>query len=353
MSTGTAIQWTDATWNPVRGCSRVSPGCDACYAMRQAHRFNTPSKLSPYHGLTVLRPRTAKRPGVDWSGRLLFVRKALGEPLRWRKPRRIFVNSMSDLFHEALDNEDIAAVFGVMAACPQHTFQVLTKRPARAVKWFAWAAAQAHQDGGPGVPTVCGIHAANAAADVDYMGLSDRWPLPNVWIGVSAENQETADERIPLLLKLPADVRFVSAEPLLGPLDLTRWLGRFCERCGERLDADQTRCDDEGAAGASTHFVCGGAPRRGLDWLIVGGESGNGARRFDAWWAVELIEQCKAAGVACFVKQLGAKPLFPVTDAEAANYGERLPLKLTDKKGGDMAEWFERLRVRQFPEVRR
>jgi protein gp37 len=315
--------------------------------MRQAHRFNTPSKLSPYHGLTVLRPKTAKRPGVDWSGRLRFVRDALGVPLKWRKPRRIFVNSMSDLFHEALDNEDIAAVFGVMAACPQHTFQVLTKRPARAVKWFAWAAAPAPQDGGPGVPTACGIHAANAGADVDYLGLRERWPLPNVWIGVSAENQETADERIPLLLKLPAAVRFVSAEPLLGALDLRPYLHRsrdnVCPRCLFSTNGPEEICPNDGAL--LGHDIA-------LDWVIVGGESGNGARPFDTYWARLIVEQCRAAKASVFVKQLGAKPVAPVSDAEASNYGERLPLNLKDRKGGDMSEWPESLRLRQFPEVR-
>ncbi len=130
MSAETKIEWTDKTWNPVRGCSRVSPGCDHCYAMRVAHRFSDEIrtkagvKPAPYRGLTVLRSSTAKRPGVDWSGVVRFVPEMLGEPLRWRKPQRVFVNSMSDLFHESLSNEEIAAVFGVMAACPQHTFQV-------------------------------------------------------------------------------------------------------------------------------------------------------------------------------------------------------------------------------------
>ncbi|HEX2677999.1 MAG TPA: DUF5131 family protein, partial [Polyangiales bacterium] len=127
----TAIEWTDTVWNPVRGCARVSPGCESCYAERQAHRFSNPG--GPYEGLTVL-----GKHGPRWSGRARFVPETLDAPLRWRKPRRIFVNSMSDLFHHDITNEQIAAVFGVMAACPQHTFQVLTKRAERLPEWFRW-----------------------------------------------------------------------------------------------------------------------------------------------------------------------------------------------------------------------
>ncbi len=344
------------TWNPIRGCSRVSPGCDHCYAMHFAHRFSGEGGV--YEGLTVLRPKDAKRPGVDWAGSARFVPEMLGAPLKWRKPQRVFVNSMSDLFHESLKLEEIAEVFGVMAVAAQpfggqykvghgwtnrfgpHTFQVLTKRAKRArevllsprFRQLVAAAAYRHAmdrvDAGWLQQCVSGVREWGNHCTLDAM-----WPLPNVWIGVSAENQATADERIPLLLELPAAIRFVSAEPLLSDLTIWAYLkGETRDKCLTTL---------------------GGSPLPGLDWVIVGGESGNGARPFDAWWAVELIEQCKAAGVACFVKQLGAKPLFPVTDAEASNYGERLPLKLSDKKGGDMAEWVERLRVRQFPEVRR
>jgi protein gp37 len=134
----TSIEWTDATWNPTRGCSRVDDdGCKNCYAMRFAHRFSAPGQ--PYEGLTILRPKTASRPGVDWSGKARLVPDQLDLPLRWRRPRKVFVDSMSDLFHESLSNEDIAAVFGVMAAARQHTFQVLTKRPQRALEFFRQA----------------------------------------------------------------------------------------------------------------------------------------------------------------------------------------------------------------------
>lgn len=134
MGDKTEIEWTDATWNPVRGCSRVSPGCDNCYAMHVAHRFSGPGM--PYEGLTVLR-----KGKTDWAGIARFVPDHLSDPLRWTKPRHVFVNSVSDLFHHTVSNEQIAAVFGVMAASPRHTFQVLTKRPERMVEWFEQLAA--------------------------------------------------------------------------------------------------------------------------------------------------------------------------------------------------------------------
>lgn len=215
MGAESKIEWTDTTWNPVRGCSRVSPGCDNCYAMRQAHRFNHEAQdgarrgLGAYDGLTTIR-----RGKVDWSGRVRLVPEMLGAPLRWRKPRRVFVNSMSDLFHESLSDEQIAAVFGAMACCSRHTFQVLTKRAKRMREWIGWA--DGHRD------TI--HHAFSVATGRAGMRPWD-WPLPNVWLGVSAEDQQRADERIPDLLATPAAVRFVSAEPLLGPIDLSRWLG--------------------------------------------------------------------------------------------------------------------------------
>jgi protein gp37 len=343
LSAISSIEWTDRTWNPVRGCSRVSPGCDNCYAMRVAHRFAGPAvqdpsgdvgrdkAAGPYHGLTVLRPKTASRPGVDWSGRVRFVPEMLDEPLRWRKPQRVFVNSMSDLFHEGLDNEQIAAVFGVMAACPQHTFQVLTKRPKRAAAWFRWIAEQEHPDGGPGAADVCGVMAANHGAEIDWLGIKARWPLPNVWLGVSVENQDVADERIPLLLRIPAAVRFISAEPLLGPLDLITVRERNEHTAGIEVVRDALR--------ANALSVIDYAQGNALDWVIVGGESGAGARPFHFNWARAVIYQCRAASVACFVKQVGARPLR--SDGQG--------FAITDRKGGDMAEWPESLRVRQFP----
>lgn len=337
MSAQSKIEWTDRTWNPVRGCSRVSSGCDNCYAMRVAHRFSNEvmGKPGPYQGLTVLRPKTAKRPGVDWSGRVHFIPDALDEPLSWRKPQRVFVNSMSDLFHDGLDNEQIAAVFGVMAACPQHTFQVLTKRPKRAAEWFKWIASAADPDGGPGSAIACGIHAANYGANVDCLGLPDRWPLPNVWLGVSAENQDTYNERVPVLVhQCTAALYWVSAEPLLGPLKLR------------------------------------GTGHIHLGWVVAGGESGAGARPFDTRWPRSLIRECRESGIPIFVKQLGARPcmretawqnlresavplLSPRSEHETVRSAGLVQLAMNDSKGGDWSEWPEDLRVREFPEVTR
>ena len=210
-----------------------------------------------------------------------------------------------------------------MAVCPQHTFQVLTKRPERARKWFEWVSRQAETcNAGRGMneAAFCLCHAQREAKQAPSLSRNAgetcrrAWPLPNVWIGASVEDQQRADERIPHLLRIPAAVRFVSHEPALGPVDF------------------------------------GGAiVRRSISWLIVGGESGPNARPFDVAWAHSAVEQCRAAGVPCFVKQIGAKPYQWVSEPRGM---ERLDLDLLDKKGGEMSEWVEELSVRQFPEVR-
>lgn len=289
MGDKTGIEWTDATWNPIRGCSRVSAGCDNCYAMRQAHRMNHPG--GAYEGLT----RVGKR-GVDWTGEVRLVREQLDAPLRWTRPRRVFVNSMSDLFHPSLDFQAIAAVFGVMAASPRHTFQVLTKRPSIANKFFAWLAAQ---DSSPD----CAAQRAayHALPDENEFQLhpvkgtlkSYPWPLPNVWLGVSVEDQPSADERIPLLLETPAAVRFISAEPLLERIDL------------RHLQPKDPPTEIDALAG--THGVLrphGGTCNR-LDWVIVGGESGPGSRPILPGWVSVVRDQCVETGVPFFFKQWG------------------------------------------------
>lgn len=306
----TSIQWTDETWNPVRGCARVSPGCENCYAERTAHRFS--GKGQPYEGLTVL-----GKHGPRWAGSARFVPEMLDAPLRWRKPKRIFVNSMSDLFHADITNEQIAAVFGAMAACPQHTFQILTKRPDRMVEWFA-------SIGDDPLMELAGIAdklmTSNEVRHLykhfdDEMGETDLpWPLPNVWLGVSCEDQQRADERVPLLLQTPAAVRFVSAEPLLGPIV---------------FDANMLGCVGHLAATFGNSLI---------SWVIVGGESGPGARPCNADNIRSIAAQCKDAGVACFVKQLGTHVI--------QDGGRRIK---ADRKGGDMDEWPHDLRVREFP----
>lgn len=316
-----AIEWTEQTWNPIRGCSRVSPGCSNCYAMRQARRFDVPG--GPYDGLTIMRPKDSPRPGVDWLGRVRFVPKMLEVPFRRTKPTTYFVNSMSDLFHDALSNEQIAAVFGVMAACPRHTFQVLTKRAKRMREWFEWLADDTQELHGPTAPVACEIHAANHGADVDYLGKDPGWPLPNVWLGVSVEDQRTADQRIPHLLATPAAVRFVSAEPLLDPVDLSPYLVDDLHRMGR-------------------------APRAELDWVIVGGESGHGARPCNVAWIRSVVRQCRDALVPCFVKQLGSRSVVTAHPVVSKGRGY-LRVNLRDRKGGDPSEWPENLRVREMP----
>lgn len=355
MVSTTKIEWTDRTWNPVRGCSRVSDGCTNCYAMGQAHRFSGAGK--PFEGLTTIR-----RGKVDWTGSARFVPEMLGAPLRWKKPQKIFVNSMSDLFHESLSNEEIAAVFGVMAACPQHTFQVLTKRPARARAWFESFTPARLEDGAVGPAVICGIEASNREADVDYLGLPEKWPLPNVWLGCSVEDQRTLDERVPQLLRCDAARYFISAEPLLGPLDLRRWLdlGGCCE-CDHRAPKSE-KCEVKGRRG----WVRCSLGMRFVDWVIVGGESGPGARPFDIAWARSVVEQC-AATLGCgttprptpvFVKQVGSL-WYDSKLMRGARGSVIVPVdsqwewaKKADKKGGDPDEWPHEIRVRQFPEVR-
>jgi protein gp37 len=277
MADGTGISWTDATWNPVRGCSRVSEGCRNCYAERVAARFSGPGQ--PYEGLA-----DRARKGSKWTGAVRLIPEHLADPLKWKRPRRIFVNSMSDLFHESLKNEQIAAVFGVMAMAGRHTFQVLTKRARRMREWFEWAQS-AEED-----PTSTIMKEAICWGDVgDAMPVVfDRppWPLPNVWIGASVESQEPADERIPDLLATPAAVRFLSCEPLLGPVRLDD-IGKGWSSLARTFAASMTPRGD----------------RVGIDWVIAGCESGPGARPCESGWLRAIRDQCADAGTAFFLKQ--------------------------------------------------
>jgi protein gp37 len=247
----------------------------------------------------------------------------LDQPLRWTKPRRVFVNSMSDLFHESVPSEFICAVFGVMALTPQHTYQVLTKRPDRMRSWLiaAGSAPFLYTRGHPGYEHITRQFPGG------YPETS--WPLPNVWLGVSVEDQDTADERVPLLLQTPAAVRFVSYEPALGPVDLRHRLGA-CVFTGA----------DPWATG------------RGLDWVIVGGESGPKARACNVEWIHETVHQCSTAGVACFVKQMGSNVTLSTDEIERmTGLRAAVPHRWNprDRKGGDMQEWPSDLRVREFP----
>ncbi len=293
------IEWTDRTWNPVTGCARVSPGCDHCYAIGQAHRF--------HRGTSPL-PLTERRDDrVDWTGRVELHDRRLDAPLRWRKPARVFVNSMSDLFHDDVPDEFIARVFAVMAATPQHTYQILTKRHGR-MRSFLQDRCRCPSGHGNGVHLKSKIEWASTPHNPDYVsglepGIYHRmtWPLPNVWLGVSVEDQKRADLRIPALLDTPAAVRFLSCEPLLGPVDLLGQPDHGCDEVGPAITHDgfEIRTDyGTGIEHDCDHQV-------GIDWVIVGGESGSGARPMHPGWARQLRDQCTAAGVPFFFKQWG------------------------------------------------
>lgn len=272
------IEWTDLTWNPVTGCDRVSAGCDHCYALTMAKRLKAMEARRIELGLldaSQAKYRADGDPRTSGPGFGLAVHPdVLAEPLRWPGERKVFVNSMGDLFHDQVPDSFIAAVFAVMAMTPQHTYQILTKRHAR-MRSLLGNANFGHQ-----VAEVGRAEFIRCQRDWLSVGamLGGR-PLANVWLGVSAEDQATANRRIPALLETPAAVRFVSAEPLLGPIDLSKWFATFDDRIG--------------AAG-------------GLGWVVAGGESGHGARPMHPAWARSLRDQCAAAGVPFLFKQKGS-----------------------------------------------
>lgn len=365
----TNIEWTDKTWNPVAGCARVSEGCRNCYAEVMAARHVLMSRAhgreSPY--LPVVDAERRR-----WTRRFITLPERLADPLSWRKPARVFVNSMSDLFGEGVPFEFVAAVFGVMAATPRHTYQVLTKRPARMLEFFAWIeekAPKASLDGHR--KDLCTIKAMDVVVrDADLRRLSwggnEAWPLPNVWLGVSVEDQRAADERIPLLLQAPAAVRFLSCEPLLGPVDLSPWL--FADGCNDIDEAPpKSHCSGCGERvvilrGAVTCGCCVEGPEPAdvtpLDWIIVGGESGPNARSCHVSWVRAIVRQGAEAKAPVFVKQFGARPDFITPLAGGGQTIESMlrhgeydpdPIVLDDRKGGDPSEWPEDLRVRQWP----
>lgn len=311
------IEWTDATWNPIVGCSIVSPGCTNCYAMRMAARLEAMGTLPHYVGMT-------KRVNGNavWTGKVaLAPDKVLMEPLRRKKPTMYFVNSMGDLFHEDVPDEWIDRVFAAMALCPQHTFQVLTKRSARMRDYCSQP-----DHVGRLADLIVSMRTDNIpVGPLPHLhGGARWWPLANVWLGVSAERQQEADARIPDLLATPAAVRFVSAEPLLGPIDLTSLRPRHDVRLG-LLDALR----------GQQHSMKGTSFRRGLDWVIVGGESGRDARPMHPDWPRSIRDQCAAAGVPFFFKQWGAWALFADGDGDPdQRLAHRNDWMLVDHDGG-------------------
>ena len=338
----TTISWTHRpgthgrSWNPTAGCALKSAGCTNCYAMKMARRFAGAGQ--PFEGLVNL--KTGK-----WTGKAKFLAHRLGDPLTWREPSTVFVDSMSDLFYEKFTNEEIAAVFGVMAACPKHTFLILTKRPDRMRAWFAWLDKESKHRGDWTIPHWQLVEEYAIEMLAEFGKLDDKvfeaakfpataagrgWPLMNVWLGVSTENQDAAHWRIPDLLATPAAVRFVSAEPLIGPIDFTA-----ASPNGRSLLED-------------------------LNWLITGCESGACARECEVEWLRSLRDQCAAAGVAFFLKQaeesadLGADGLLEPGDDDSIAFGDRSSLKGRLPGGNHLVElpYLDGVQHGAFPEAR-
>lgn len=273
MASDTTIEWADKTWSPIIGCDRVSPGCDNCYAIGTARirEGNPHPKVAAAFAGTTER----NEDGLDWTGKVNLLHDRLDQPLHWKKPRKIFVNSLSDLFHDAVPDEFIAQVFARMWWSPQHTFQVLTKRHGRMRSIMPRIEERLRK----------------IERDLELVDVPTplTWPLPNVWLGVSVENQRWADIRIPALLDTQAAVRFLSCEPLLGAVDLTSVDGM-----------NVLRGDDTGYENG-LHWVDGPI----INWVIVGGESGRGARPMHPDWARTIRNQCVQADVPFLFKQWG------------------------------------------------
>jgi protein gp37 len=315
------IEWTKKTWNPIIGCRRVSAGCENCYAEIQVHR----GMCEQHKGLTML---GATGKGPRWNGEFNVAASRLDETMRRQKPDVYFVNSLSDLFYERLPFPLIAGLLGIMASANHHTYQVLTKRPSIMLEFFGWLLDHELTPlaGEGAVETLLAAYARvllkSYGIERTVQVAEQGQALAHVDLGVTGEDQSCAAERVQLLLRCPVKARnlWLSYEPALGPVDL-----------GDLLPA--------------------------LDWVVVGGESGARARPFDIEWARSTVRQCKAAGVAAFVKQLGANPVVggePTgnfrTEGGVRQYEYVMtPLDLKSHKGDDMSEWPEDLRVREMP----
>lgn len=368
-----------ASWNPVVGCSRKSSGCEHCYAEVMASRIANSAlaklrkkmgldkgedtfgvtymqqaildELTPTEGAyikAVKWQRGGDEPAdwwdvakPQWSRKLIPLPHALEIPLKKKAPTAWFVNSMSDLFHEDVPFEFIDQVFAVMALCPQHLFLILTKRPDRMAEYCTGGSAgQAREFAYAKPEPVLQTWDSSFKQDPLVQGVpfaTVRLPLPNVWLGTSVEDQKTADERIPHLLRVPAAVRFLSCEPLLGAVNL-----RHTYMIGGGAAVSVNPLTGQRNNGNGMRMLMGGPsayPR--IDWVIAGGESGPKARPFVLGHAKDIVRQCQAAGVPVFMKQLGAKPVNR----------EGVAHPTTSKKGGDMSEWPEELQVQEWPRV--
>lgn len=289
------IEWTEYNWEVTGGCDKISSGCRGCYAIPLiGNRFaNNPIHKGRYDGLVE---------GDNWTGKIKLFEDRLTQPLHWRKARKVFVNSRSDLFHEDVPFEFIEQIFNVMNKSRQHIFQILTKRPERMLEYFKWYMSK---------------HKAIFTLWKDVIA-----PLKHVWLGVSVEDQQTADERIPLLLQTPAAVRWISAEPLLGEILLPNWI-------------------EDKELGL-------------LDWVVVGGESGPKARPMHPDWVRSIRDQCKAAGVPFFFKQWGEwlhisqlrDEHFPVYASKSKLFNDETFYKMGKKKAGD---FLDGIKYQEYP----
>lgn len=360
MSTKTGIAWTQSTWNPLTGCRRVSSGCAHCYAIkdvwRMAHNPNA-ALAQANHGL-VERQNNGQ---LDWTGVVNFHPQRLDIPLHWKRPRRIFVNSLSDLCAEGVDPAWFAEILTVMLLAPQHRFQVLTKRPERLYQLLTdpvlYDAVLTYANKYRAVmPRLCSVGLSNPT----------RHPARWIWWGVSVEDQATADARIPWLQQTPAAVRFVSYEPARGPVDFAH--GLHLARCPSRGPWSKAlRCGLWRDHSPEPHsaLLPTGAPwfaRPALDWIICGGESGPEARCTPIAWLRDVVRQCQSAGVACFVKQLGRRPFWDGYGHIGADHLHYQPGMLDgvdgyfldlyrDKEGRNPEEWPEDLRVQEWPDA--
>jgi protein gp37 len=331
---GTNIEWTHIpgykgeTWNPVTGCDRISPGCGRCYARTMAKRLKAMGQ--PHY----------QRDGDGAGFGVSMHEDALDKPLRWKKPRAVFVNSMSDLFHDEVPFDFIDSVFGVMWRAPQHVFLILTKRPKRAREYFDRV-----------------VYLTDPKGDTGGVArLPDVWPLPNIWMGVSIENSRFT-WRADVLREIPAAVRFISAEPLLDSL--------YPNLCGADLVDGPCILDPNHAGKCGSARSPAGTRRpldlNGIDWVIIGGESGPKSRPFHLEHAREIVRECNwhpfdfdgerwlhyPDRPAVFVKQFGAKPV----DFIGGIAGTQCDLDLHDRKGGDIGEWPAELQIREYPEI--
>lgn len=348
----TSIPWTDYSWPVINGCRRASPGCENCYSERLSS--TRLSKTGKYGGLAVFGDN-----GPRWTGEARLWEQHLDMPLKLQKPSKIFVCDMGDLFYAGVPKSWIDRVWARMLLCPRHTFQVLTKRVRRMREYLT----------DPGLYErllrVADHEIRVARPKLTGVGISNPslHPAKWIWLGVSVENQEWADDRIPDLLETPAAVRFVSYEPAIGPVDFERiqWPGKH------KVDVLRGGTWELGGG------FCNHSDMSTIDQVIVGGESGPGARPFDVAWARGVIRQCRAAGVSAFCKQLGAN----VRDRNDAGWdgmepeswpahidwpsrvdvngyredhrGAHVRVRLFDRKGEDMSEWPSDIRVREFP----